>query len=998
MREFKSISASQISNYRDCPRKWWYQSVLGLPTPQNASAALGEAVHAQLEKYLNDGDYPDTSKTAGRIAEAGLNLLPAPGTVFTEVPMHGTDRNKKEPGADDVPLPGAMPRLFVAGMPVNGYIDVLDVSADSPVVLDHKCLPASAVVHTDTGPRRVGDLAAGWTCAAWTGTDIVAAPALAPVDGGEQEVFRVELKNGMVGRYGYSHPILTRRGWVDADGLILGDEVAVALDLPDTRDIPVPDALLKVAAMLLCDGSLRSESLTYTKTGAAREEYMRLLGVLGVPCAQRGLDRPGRAPYVQVGVNSPLRWMLAGIGLSFVNSPERRVPAALMGMSRRQVGVFLGGIWAGDGAAYIVNEKGRKKPVITFANRSRAFCEDVRDLLLRLGLAATFTETSISYKGERRPYYAATVVGKRSKIAFLKMALRGEIALGDRCSGRKTRAGNTPPTLEEVLAAAETAPAHPMGQSPVRLDGPIWWVGVSNIVREGKEPCFDIEVPNHHTFVAEGVVTHNTTGDLRWAKTEADLREDVQMILYGSYALDVVASLGVEADTVTAGHIVYLTKGAPLAKATKVTLSRAHLASERKKIADTVEEMKGSAKARTPDAVPGEASSCNKFGGCHFKDKCAAIGALSNIEVPSFIRNASSASLTTNPVPQQMENNMSTVDPLAALAALRAKKAAAAAAAPAVESAPEALVPAAPVVSVQTAPAPAAVGNSASAAVLAKYGIKAAPAAAAPTESIVPNDVPAQVKPSFASVSIPAPAAPAATPAVVETEEPKAIRKPKGYQTKLTALNWTEEQIGRMTAEAMRAAIDGNLDGGKHSVTPSGAIHIPGEGKLDTTTIPWKDEDGFESEEDAKKFYATFPEEAAKKAPVSAPAEKVPAAVAVAVAPVAVPAAPAEPNLVLYIDCVPEKGRERDYVLLEDYIQPMLPLVTEAYNRGCKRDDEKVSFYSLIPYARGPGFIAALVMQQPPTGVVVANTRFPATNAILEILIPMADVVIRGIR
>ena len=994
MREFKSVSASQIATYRDCARKWWYQSILGLQTPQNASAALGEAVHAQLEKYLNDGTPPDAEKPAGRIAAAGLKFLPTPGTVFTEVSMHGTNRDKKEAGEGEVPLPGAMPRLVVAGMPVNGYIDVLDISADSPVVLDHKCLPASAVVHTDTGPRRVGDLAAGWTCAAWTGTDIVAAPALAPVDGGEQEVFRVELKNGMVGRYGYSHPILTRRGWVDADGLILGDEVAVALDLPDTRDIPVPDALLKVAAMLLCDGSLRSESLTYTKTGAAREEYMRLLGELGVPCAQRGLDRPGRAPYVQVGVNSSLRWMLAEIGLLFVNSPERRVPAALMGMSRRQVGVFLGGIWAGDGAAYIVNEKGRKKPVITFANRSRAFCEDVRDLLLRLGLAATFTETSISYKGERRPYYAATVVGKRSKIAFLKMALRGEIALGDRCSGRKTRAGNTPPTLEEVLAAAETTSDHPTGQFPVRLDGPIWWVGVSNIVREGKEPCFDIEVPNHHTFVAEGVVTHNTTGDLKWAKTEADLREDVQMVLYGSYALDVVSSMGVDVDTVKAGHIVYLTKGAPLAKRTEVTFTRAMLASERKKLEQTVEEMKVSAKARTPDAVPGEASSCNKFGGCHFKDKCAALGALATIEVPSFVRNANS----TTPIPSKETEPMSTVDPLAALAALRAKKAAAAAAAPATESAAEVLAPPpeAPVSSLAQ-PSPVAQGaiSGASASVLAKYGIKAPPAAAAaPVESIVPNDVPSQVKPSFAQ-PVAQPMAPA--PVAAPDEGAKTVRRPKGYAEKLAALNWTEAQIGRMSPDAMRAAIDGSLDGRTHSVTPTGALHIPNEGKLDTSTIPWKDEDGFESEADAKKFYATFPEEApkAQPAPVAAPVVK---ATVTEFAPVAAPVQAAAPTLVLYIDCLPEKGREREYTLLEDYIQPMLPLVTEAYNRGCKKDDEKVPFYSLIPYARGPGFVAALVMQQPPTGVIVANTRFPATNAILEVLIPMADVVVRGLR
>ena len=623
MREFKSVSASQIATYRDCARKWWYQSILGLQTPQNASAALGEAVHAQLEKYLNDGTPPDAEKPAGRIASAGLKFLPPPGTVFTEVSMHGTNRDKKEAGEGEVPLPGAMPRLVVAGMPVNGYIDVLDISADSPVVLDHK-----------------------------------------------------------------------------------------------------------------------------------------------------------------------------------------------------------------------------------------------------------------------------------------------------------------------------------------------------------------------------------TTSDLKWAKTEADLREDVQMVLYGSYALDVVLSMGVDVDTVKAGHIVYLTKGAPLAKRTEVTFTRAMLASERKKLEQTVEEMKVSAKARTPDAVPGEASSCNKFGGCHFKDKCAALGALATIEVPSFVRNANS----TTPIPSKETEPMSTVDPLAALAALRAKKAAAAAAAPAVESAAEVLAPPpeAPTSSVAQ-PTPAAQGaiSGASANVLAKYGIKALPAAAAaPAESIVPNDVPSQVKPSFAQ-PVAQPVAPA--PVAAPDEGAKTVRRPKGYAEKLAALNWTEAQIGRMSPDAMRAAIDGSLDGRTHSVTPTGAIHIPNEGKLDTSTIPWKDEDSFENEADAKKFYATFPEEApkAQPAPVAAPVVK---ATVTEFAPVAAPVQAAAPTLALYIDCMPEKGREREYTLLEDYIQPMLPLVTEAYNRGCKKDDEKVPFYSLIPYARGPGFVAALVMQQPPTGVIVANTRFPATNAILEVLIPMADVVVRGLR
>jgi len=472
------------------------------------------------------------------------------------------------------------------------------------------------------------------------------------------------------------------------------------------------------------------------------------------------------------------------------------------------------------------------------------------------------------------------------------------------------------------------------------------------------------------------VLDHKTTSDLKWAKTEDDLREDPQMVLYGSYAFDVFAAMGLQTDVVEAGHIVYLTKGAPAARKTMVRLTREHLTAERAKLATVVEQMKVTSQARTPASVEGEASVCDKYGGCDFRDKCGALG---------MFANASPLASMFKPTPTTQKENdtMSNVDPLAAIAALRAKKAAAAAnPAPAVVEAP---APApTPVVE---APAPSAATGNAAASILARYGVKT---------------------PTPAPVAAPAPA-PVAAPAPVEAEEAgekKSVRKPRDYQTKLTALEWTTEQINRMSAESMRAAIDGLLNGKGYNVLPDGA--------LDTATLPVS-EMPFESEEDEATFLKVFPEEAVKVASAKAPeASKVMPSESVhpsQQAAVVAPAAPAVPEvapvpapvvkppvLTLYIDCAPEKGRDKDYILLEDYIQPLLPQVVEAYNRGCKRDDEKVPFYSLIPYARGPGFVAALVMAAPPVGVIVANTRFPATNSILEVLIPMADVVVRGTR
>jgi RecB family exonuclease len=39
--KLEHVSASQIKTFKDCPRKWYYQKILGIPTPSTASTDLG---------------------------------------------------------------------------------------------------------------------------------------------------------------------------------------------------------------------------------------------------------------------------------------------------------------------------------------------------------------------------------------------------------------------------------------------------------------------------------------------------------------------------------------------------------------------------------------------------------------------------------------------------------------------------------------------------------------------------------------------------------------------------------------------------------------------------------------------------------------------------------------------------------------------------------------------------------------------------------------------
>ena len=397
---------------------------------------------------------------------------------------------------------------------LTARVDLAIELAGKVYFVDHKCLPGDALVETAQGHLPVATLSTAgtsWTCLAWDGSHLVEAEAKCPTPVGLQDIFRIQLANGMAGEYGFRHPILTRSGWVQADALRPGMEVAVAMRACGREELE-SDALLAAAAMLLCDGSLTNEALTYTKNGPARAYYCAQLRALGVePKERRG--KGGRASYVQVGANSALHAGLDRLGVLRATSPMRFLPPAMLNVSDRQAGVVLGALWSGDGAAYLLDTKRKvgKKPVIVFSSSSRQFCEGVQQLLIQLGIPATVVASSISYKGEARPYYAATVVGRVGKRRFLELALRGDIKIAPNAHARQTRAGNPVPSLQEILANVEPAGIGAEGDAP-KIEGDIWWVPVSTNLFMGQRECYDIEVPRHHTFVANGVVTHNTTG------------------------------------------------------------------------------------------------------------------------------------------------------------------------------------------------------------------------------------------------------------------------------------------------------------------------------------------------------------------------------------------------------------------------------------------------------------------------------------------------------
>lgn len=389
-------------------------------------------------------------------------------------------------------------RAEIEGFRFTQRFDLVVRENDGKVwIFDHKCLPASARVFTNRGPMTVGELVdqgAPWTAAAIeNGDSIVWSAATTPVDAGIQDVWEIKTSGGQVGRFGYRHPIWTRRGWVQAADLRPGDAVAAAIRLPALPEVSVPDALLWVLGSLICDGGLKTNSPTYTKQSA--EKRTRFLAALRALDAVPELDFKehfpiDKTPYIQLRARSSAVSMLRQFGLLGVGSADKRIPTLLLSLSPRQTGILLGALWSGDGSA-TVGKNGNTR--LVYASRSKQLCADVKELLTRVGVGSTVTTGSVLYRGSRRPYHYTTIVGE-SKERFLRLVESGAIS----------------------LIGIELAPLFAASGQRRRYEhqNDIMWDRVESALCIGRERCYDIEVPEKHTFVAEGFVTHNTTGRL----------------------------------------------------------------------------------------------------------------------------------------------------------------------------------------------------------------------------------------------------------------------------------------------------------------------------------------------------------------------------------------------------------------------------------------------------------------------------------------------------
>ena len=424
-----------------------------------------------------------------------------------------------------------------------------------------ECVTGDTCVLLADGSRAPIESLVGTEPEVWAlsaGRRIVAAQSDKVWKVGLRPVLDVHLASGRRIRATAKHRLLAWEGWVRVGELQPGHRLAAARRVPEPSETASwPDARVALLGQLIGDGSyLKQQPMRYTTSS---EDNSRLVAEAARSEFGAEVRRyAGRRGWHQLLISgNGNRWRPAGVnlwlrelGVFGQRSHEKRIPAAAFRLSDRQIGLLLRHLWATDGCIYTPSEGKRTAGKIYYATNSPGLAGDVAALLLRLGIVA---RTYTIKQGQRHPSHHVVVSGSENQNRFLEavgaFGLRIEQAERLRVWLARRQSNTNVDTLPQecfdevkLLMRAQGVSQRAMavargtayggsshfGFAPsrslvaeysailgdeglaARADDDIFWDRVVAVEPAGEEDVYDLTVPGPESWLADGIVSHNS--------------------------------------------------------------------------------------------------------------------------------------------------------------------------------------------------------------------------------------------------------------------------------------------------------------------------------------------------------------------------------------------------------------------------------------------------------------------------------------------------------
>ena len=430
-----------------------------------------------------------------------------------------------------------------------------------PVMSDlRECVTGDTLVWTADGARVPIRELVGKAPHVWAiGDDhgLVAAQADAVWSKGIKPVFRLSLASGRRIRATAEHRLLAGNGWRRVSELTVGSRLALARGIPapaQSHDWPEEELLL--LGHLVGDGSYPThQPLRYT---TASEENSAAVREAALAMGSTVTRHEGRGRWHQLLIaGNGNRWHPAGVrkwlkalGIDGQRSHEKHLPQEVFELGDRSVATLLRHLWATDGCIALRKAGTRGSSRVFFSTCSERLASDVAALLLRIGVVARI---SVTLKSGYNPVFSVDVMGARQQLLFLDrvgafgprvapaMALRARLEAAVASTNVDTlpseafadvratmqRRGVSQRRMAAMRGTTYGGTSHfrfapsreTMASYADLLDDPdlarwahsdLFWDRVVAIEPDGAEEVFDLTVPGPSSWLADGIVSHNS--------------------------------------------------------------------------------------------------------------------------------------------------------------------------------------------------------------------------------------------------------------------------------------------------------------------------------------------------------------------------------------------------------------------------------------------------------------------------------------------------------
>ncbi len=376
---------------------------------------------------------------------------------------------------------------------------------------------------------------------------------------GKKPVFHVHLASGRSIRATAKHRLYAIDGWRQIGNFRVGDRLAIARVISEPAQLETwSDERVALLGQLIGDGSyISGQPLRYTTASPENSRLVREAAENEFGATVNRHDIKDKNWHQLVFSGNGNRWHPAGInkwlrdlGIFGQRSFQKRIPDSAFRLGNRQVALLLQHLWATDGTIYTRKPGAQGSHAIHFSTNSHGLARDVAALLLRLGIVARIHSVQ---QGDYRPVHMVHVSGSVDQLAFMRQVG----AFGPRAAQAQTLtkvlAGvvantNADTVPHEIFARVRVAmeaagisrramaqlrgtsyggkshfrfaPSRQVLNSYAEIlqddslrmlaENDLFWDRIVAIEPAGEEDVYDLTVPGPASWLADGIVSHNS--------------------------------------------------------------------------------------------------------------------------------------------------------------------------------------------------------------------------------------------------------------------------------------------------------------------------------------------------------------------------------------------------------------------------------------------------------------------------------------------------------